>query len=117
MLVRKIAGKALTKPATSGKPCLASIKQKPIANAAAIPRQPNISNGTLFSPLGAAMLFKFNKTENKTNRIKPISPIIKLPKSCIGDSSTTLSEKIANANHTAKANMVVEISFNFSCFM
>ena len=69
MLVRKIAGKALTKPATSGKPCLASIRQKPIANAAAIPRQPNISNGTLFSPLGAATLLRFNKTENKTNLI------------------------------------------------
>ena len=35
MLVRKIAGKALTRPATSGRPCFASIKQKPIANAAA----------------------------------------------------------------------------------
>ena len=116
MLVRKIAGKALTRPATSGRPCFASIKQKPIANAAAIPRQPNINNGTLFCPLGAAMLFRFNKTENMTKRRKPINPMIKSPNSCIKDNSTSLREKIANANHTAKAKMVVEISFNFSCF-
>ena len=88
MLVRKIAGKALTRPATSGKPCLASIKQKPIANAAAIPRQPNISIGTLFSPLGAAMLFRFNKTENMTNRTKPINPMMKLPKSTANMTAT-----------------------------
>ena len=69
-----MAGNALAKPATKGKPISANTKHAAIAKPAAIPLIDSMIIGTLFKPLGAALLLKLNIIARIANNTNPIMP-------------------------------------------
>ena len=87
--MRKIAGKTLAKPLTSGIPIDEKITASPIATDAIRPLLAKTNPFGLFFPFGAGVAFQVKPTPNSTSNKKPIIP------STSPDSPTELPKPIA----------------------